>query len=374
MKIVIAPQAFKGCASAQIVASTIAAGVHRALPQAHLVLVPVADGGDDTLEILLAAKSGERHLAKISGADGEIKSVYWGVLTNAFPKTALIESARICGLATLKKNKRNPLLTTTYGIGALMNIALEKGYRRLFIGLGGSATNDAGTGLAQALGVRFLDAQGNELPKGGGALIRLDSIDTSNLNPLIKDAEIIAGCDVTNPLLGPEGASLIFSPQKGASKEMAAQLERGVENFARVAKKELGKDFSYLPRSGSAGGTAASLALFCQAKLVSGAQWILNEIGFDKMIQDADLVITGEGCIDFQTAFQKTPMIVAEAAKKQNIPVIAIVGCTGQGYEVLKSKAINAIFAASPHSTSIPPNALQLLQKASEKAIIDFFK
>lgn len=374
MKIVIAPQAFKGCASAQIITSTIAAGVHRAFPDAHLILAPVADGGDDTLDILLAAKGGERHLSKISGALEETKTVYWGALTTSFPKTAIIESARICGLATLDKKLRNPLMTTTYGIGELIDIALEKGYRRLFIGLGGSATNDGGTGLAQALGVRFLDANGRYLPKGGGALTKLKSIDISKLNPLIHETEIIAGCDVTNPLLGITGASYVYSPQKGATQEMTEQLEEGLENFARIVKKELGKDIFQTPRAGAAGGTAAGLSIFCQAKLVSGAQWILNEIGFDKIIENADFVITGEGCIDFQTSHQKAPLVVAEAAKKQHIPVIALAGTIGKGTEVLKEKGIEAIFAASPNSSEIPPNTLQLLQKTAEKAVLAFFQ
>ncbi|HEV8053073.1 MAG TPA: glycerate kinase [Parachlamydiaceae bacterium] len=372
MKIVIAPQAFKGCASAHVIASTIAAGVHRAFPNAQLVIAPVADGGDDTLEILLATKGGERHHSQTWGPFGESKSVYWGGLTNAFPKTAVIESARICGLANLEKNKRDPLLTSTYGIGALMNQAMQKDFRRLFIGLGGSATNDAGVGLAQALGVRFLDSKGNDLPKGGGSLINLSHIDTSRLNPFLEHVEVIAGCDVINPLLGPNGSSKIFSPQKGASKKVADQLEAGMLNFAKVVKKEFDQDLSTIPYLGAAGGTPACLLLFCDASLVSGARWILNEIGFDKIIEDADLVITGEGCIDLQTASEKAPMIVAEAAKKRGIPVIAIVGTSGPGADSLKGKGFDAIFMVSPNASVIPANALQLLQKTAERSVREF--
>ena len=373
MKIVIAPQAFKGCASAQVIASTIAAGVHRAFPNAHLILSPIADGGDDTLEILLAAKSGMHHHSKICGARNEIKFVSWGALTNAFPKTAIIEAARVCGLASLEKTYRNPLLTTTYGIGQLINIALAQGYKKLFIGLGGSATNDAGVGMAQALGARFLDANGRELPQGGEALIHLNTIDISKLNPLIKEAEIIAGCDVTNPLLGPNGTSMIFSAQKGASKQMTEQLEKSLENFASVIKKEFACDLSEIPYMGSCGGTAAALSIFCHAKLLSGAQWILNEIGFDRILENADLVITGEGCIDLQTASRKAPFVVAEVAKKYKVPVIAIAGTSGPGADSLKEKGMDAIFIVSPHSKVVPTNALQLLQKTAEKAVIDFF-
>lgn len=370
MKIVIAPQAFKGCASAHTIASTMAAGVHRALPHAQIVIAPVADGGDGTLDILLSAKSGERYLSQASGAHGEKKQVLWGALTNAFPKTAIIESARVCGLAGLPKN--DPSITTTYGVGMLIEAALEKDFQRLFIGLGGTATNDAGAGLAQALGVRFLDKKGKELPQGGAALARLHTIDASGLNPFIKDAQIIAGCDVNNPLIGPNGASHIFSPQKGASKAVVEQLESAFENFVNIVKKEFSKDLSQQPYLGAAGGMAASLSLFCGARLVSGAEWILNEIDFDGILEGADLVITGEGCMDLQTASLKAPLAVAKAAKKRNIPVIAVVGTLGPGSEMLKQKGIDAIYASSPNAKEIPPNALQLLQKATEKAITDF--
>jgi glycerate 2-kinase len=374
LKIIIAPQAFKECAPAYVIASTIAAGIHRALPTAQLVLAPVADGGDGTLDILLAAKSGERHLSQCIGANNENKWVLWGVLTNAFPKTAIIETARVCGLADINTKKNNPSLTTTYGVGMLIQAALEKGFRRLFIGLGGSATNDAGTGLAQALGVRFLDKKGKELPKGGAALKHLHAIDASRLHPLLKETKIIAGCDVNNPIIGPNGASHVFSPQKGASKAMADKLESALTHFVEVVKRELGQDISQRPFLGAAGGMAAGLFLFCGAETVSGAEWILNEIGFQKILEDADLVVTGEGRIDFQTASLKAPLAVAKAAKLRKIPVIAIGGAIGSGAEILKEKGIDAIFAASPNAAEIPSNALQLLEKTAEKALTDFLK
>lgn len=347
----------------------MAAGVHRALPNASIVLAPIADGGDGTLEILLSAKSGERFLTTTVDANNVPKIAHWGALTNAFPKTAIIESARVCGLASLKNNERNPLKTTTYGIGTLIDTVLTKDFPRLFIGLGGSATNDAGTGLAQALGVRFLNDKGKELPQGGGALIHLKHIDIANINPLINDINIIAGCDVINPLLGPNGASLVFSPQKGASKKTAAQLEDALENFARVVKQDLGIDISTLPYLGAAGGTAAALFLFCQAKIVSGSEWILQTIDFNKTIENSDLIITGEGCLDFQTASLKAPLAVAMAAKKQKISVIAIAGRFGKGADVLQEKWFDACFAVSSKGTKIPKNALQLLEKTTEQAL-----
>jgi glycerate kinase len=368
MKIVIAPQAFKGCASAHTIASTIAAGVHRALPNASIILTPVADGGDGTLDILLSAKSGERYLTTAVNANNNPKMVFWGALTNTFPKTAIIESARVCGLAALKKKDQNPLKTTTFGIGSLMNTILSKDYSRLFIGLGGTATNDAGAGLAKALGVQFLDKENKELPFGGAALINLKHIDITHLNPLIHDSEIIAGCDVINPLLGPNGASLVYSPQKNASKLTTALLEDALGNFAFIVKQDLGIDISTLPYLGSAGGIAAALYLFCHAKLVSGAEWIMQVIGFDKMLENADLVITGEGRLDFQTASLKAPLAVAMAAKKQKISVIAIAGCLEKGTEALQRKWFDACFAVSSNSI-VQKNALQLLEKTSEQAI-----
>lgn len=370
MKIIIAPQAFKGCAPAHTIASAIAAGIHRAFPTAQLVLAPVADGGDGTLDILMAAKGGEKYLSQTYGANFEPKNVLWGGLTNVFPKTAIIESARVCGLAEVKH--KDPLATTSYGIGLLIQEALEKGYSRLFIGLGGTATNDAGVGLAQALGVRFLDKHGKELPKGGGALKHLHSIDGSAITPFLEDAHLIAGCDVNNPLVGPQGASRIYSPQKGASKEMVDQLESSLLNFVEVVKKEFGRDLSQLAYLGAAGGIPASLLLFCGAKIVSGAEWILNQIDFDTILNNADLVITGEGCIDFQTASLKAPLAVAKAAKQRKIPVIAIGGTTGKGCEILREKGIDAIFAVSPEAKEIPKNALQLLEKTAEQALLNY--
>lgn len=357
MKIIIAPQAFKNCASGKVVSEAIARGIRRVLPNADIFCMPVADGGDGTLAALVETR--HLHQASVTGALGERRGVEWGMLG----ETAIIESALICGMATLEKSALNPAITTTYGIGELIKEILDRGIRNVFIGLGGSATNDGGTGLAKALGARFLDAEGNDLPPGGAALIRLAKIDTSKME--LKNIKIIAGCDVINPLLGPEGASLVYSPQKGASPALARQLEAAMAHYASIVARDLGIDISSMLRGGAAGGMASGLYAFCGAQLVSGAEWILQTIHFDAMVKDAVLVITGEGHMDRQTAAQKAPMAVAKAAKALNIPVIAIVGAASPGIVI---PGIDAIFAASTDA-EVPANAMELIENTAMKAM-----
>lgn len=362
MKILIAPQAFKGYASAKIIASAIAEQVKKAFPEAKIVQMPVADGGDGTLDILIEATAGQRFPCTVSGPLGEKIASAWG----AFQKpihTAIIESALICGMALLDPKKRNPLVTTSHGVGEAIKQALYHGCRRIFVGLGGSATNDAGVGLAQALGVRFLDSQGCQLPHGGAALQHLHRIDTSQIDLRIANTEIIAGCDVDNPLIGPQGASLIYSPQKGASPSMAKQLEASLKHFAEIAEKTVGKTINDMPFGGAAGGMAAGMHLFLNAKLVSGAQWILDAIGFETHLQNADLVIVAEGCMDGQTARLKAPITVAKMAKKFHIPVLALPGTVGPGYETVLSNGIDAVIPISQAT----PNAIRTFLKMKDE-------
>lgn len=368
LKIVVAPQAFKNCASAGQVARAIWCGIKRSLPKAHVVNVPIADGGDGTLPILLDAQNGSKHKSKVQNAFGKTVLVDWGVVKN----TAIIESALVCGMATVPKDELNPLAASTYGVGELIKKALSKGYRKIFVGLGGSATNDAGTGLAKALGVRFLDAKGNELPHGGAALADLAYIDTSRIDKRLKSAEIIVGCDVTTPLLGPKGATRVYARQKGATPQMIDQLEKAMTHYAAIVLREMGINISKLPRGGAAGGMASALHLFCNGQLVSGAEWILNKIGFNRLVKNADLVIISEGRMDWQTGEEKGPLVVAKIAKEQNIPVIAIVGTTGEGCQRLKKYGVKAVFPASPPDSGIPDNSLFLLEQAAEKAILSF--
>jgi len=369
VKIIIAPQAFKGCASAQRIALAIAEGVRRVVPQAILSIVPVADGGDDTLDILLDTLSGTRHETMAGDAWGKQKPVIWGSFIDPIP-TAVIDMARICGMAQLSIAQRNPCLTTTYGVGEVIRAVLDQGFRRMVLALGGSATNDAGAGLVQALGVRLLDAQGNELPRGGAALAQLHTINVSDLDARIAECQIMAACDVTNPLLGVHGATAVYAPQKGADAQMAQRLECAVAHFNELILQQCGMDLSSLPYGGAAGGAAAGIHFFLKAKLVSGAQWVLNEIQFEKYLADADLVITAEGCLDYQTINQKIPWVVAQVAKKRNIPVVAIVGALGPGHELLLQQGFDAIYSVSEKPLlTPPPNSLVLLANKAEAAM-----
>lgn len=368
MKIVIAPQAFKNCATAGQVARALSCGVQRVLPKADVISIPIADGGDGTLSIILEANHGKKHRTRVQDAFGNKKSVEWGVIDGGWI-TAIIESSLVCGMGTLAKTDLNPLTASTHGVGQLIHEILDKGHRRIFIGLGGSATNDGGTGLASALGVRFLDARGKELPPGGAALIDLARIDITNVDKRLDETEIVVGCDVTNPLLGPKGASHVFAPQKGATPEMVEKLEVALANYASIVAKDFGTNIAKMLRGGAAGGMASGLSLFCNGHLVSGAAWILEKVGFTDAIKGANLVIISEGCMDSQTADEKGPMVVAKIAKALGIPVVAIVGTVGPGAERLKKHGIGTIFAASPRGALVPDNALTLLEQAAEKAM-----
>lgn len=368
-KIVVAPQAFKNCATAGQVARAISCGVQRKLPDAEVISFPIADGGDGTLSILLEACHGMRHRSEVQDAFGETHYVEWGVI-NGSEKIAVIESALVCGMATVPQGELDPLMASTYGVGELIKIIVDNGYRKIFVGLGGSATNDGGTGLARALGARFLNNKGHSIPLGGGALTQLAHIDISNMDRHLKQAEIIVGCDVIAPLLGPDGATHVYAPQKGATQKMVIQLEKALSNYAAVALRDLGIDISTLPYGGAAGGMASGLHLFCKGHLVGGAPWILEKIGFADIIKDADLLITGEGRMDGQTAEEKGPMVAAQIAKRLGVPVVAIVGAMGPGSQKLKKYGIDKIIATTPEGASIPDNALTLLEQAAESCVI----
>lgn len=357
----MAPQAFKNCATAGQIARAISCGIQRSLPNATVVSVPIADGGDGTLSILLEALHGKRHESTVQNAFGEPHKVEWGVIK----ETAVVETALICGMATTQA--LDPMTASTYGVGELIKILLDKGHRNIFIGLGGSTTNDGGTGLAAALGVRFLDSDGYELPLGGGVLNKLAHIDITGLDKRLTKANILVGCDVNTLLLGPKGATHVFSPQKGATPQMVEQLEQGMVNYAAIVSKVMGIDISQMPFGGAAGGMASGLHVFCRGHLVSGAEWILNKIHFADAVKDADLLIVGEGCMDGQTADDKGPVAAAKIAKALGVPVIAIVGTVGTGLRRLKQYGIDKVIASSPKDSGIPDNALALIEKAAEQ-------
>ena len=370
MKVVIAPQAFKGSISALDVARAMSEGVRRVVPDAEAVLVPVADGGDGTLETLVEGSGGEIRTAKVTGPLGEGLVAQWGAMGGG--NTAVIEMARTSGLALVPIEKRNPLITTTYGLGEAIGHALDAGFRRFIIGIGGSATNDAGAGMAQALGVRLLDGEGRDLPYGGAALARLDRIDASGLDDRARQSAFMVACDVSNPLTGPEGASAIYGPQKGATPETVAQLDAALRRFAEVVKRDSDADIDGVPGAGAAGGLGGGLIAFINGELKAGVDIVLETVGLDQQLDGADLVITGEGCLDHQTVYNKAPIGVAERARARDIPVIAISGSLGEGYGEVHSRGIDAVAAITSEPMTLDEasrRSAELVASATEEAL-----
>lgn len=343
MRIIIAPDSFKESASAERAAAALASGLRRGMPDAELEVIPMADGGEGTVDALVAATAGRKVTATVSGPLGELVAAEYGVLGDGV--TAVIEMAAASGLELLPENHRDPRLTTTRGTGQLILDALGRGLRKFVMGIGGSATNDAGAGMAQALGYRLLDAQGLDLPPGGAALARLERIDPTGRYPALAQSEFAVACDVTNPLCGPVGASRVFSPQKGADEPAVAELEQALQHFAAVVERDLGVTIIDAPCGGAAGGLGAGLMAFCGAKLLPGVEVVAQACRLEERMAGADLVITGEGRLDSQTVGGKTPVGVARIAKKLGIPVLAVAGALGEGHEILYGLGIDAMFA-----------------------------
>jgi glycerate 2-kinase len=325
LRIVVAPNAFKGSLSALEAAEAIGQGVRVATPAADLVLVPIADGGDGTVDALVAATHGERRTRRVRGPLGDPVDAEYGLIDGS--STAVIEMAKAAGLALMPAEKRDPRVTTTYGVGELLQHAYDGGARHFIVGIGGSATNDGGAGMAQALGYHLLDDNGHELPPGGLALKRLARIHTGGVHADWKQAEVDVACDVTNPLTGPSGASAVYGPQKGATPEMVTELDAALKHFAEVIRRDLGVDVEQLPGAGAAGGLGAGLVAFTGARLRPGAEMVMEALHLDERLKGAHLVITGEGRLDSQTArFGKGPAAVARHARNAGIPVVAIGG------------------------------------------------
>lgn len=343
MKIIIAPDSFKESLSSLEVAAAIEAGFKDIFPRAEYIKLPIADGGEGTTEALVAATGGRIVNTDVTGPLGERIAAFYGVCGDG--QTAVIEMAAASGLDLVPREQRNPLLTTSFGTGELIRSALDSGYRKFIIGIGGSATNDAGAGMLQALGVRLLDRNDNEIGFGGAALARLARIDVNGLDPRLHDSRIEVACDVNNPLTGKKGASAVFGPQKGATPEMVENLDRYLANFAAMVKRDLGEDICEKPGAGAAGGMGAALMAFLQAELRPGVSIVVEHIGLERLVQDADLVITGEGRIDAQSAFGKAPVGIAEVASRHNVPVIAFAGSLGSGTEDVFQKGISAVFS-----------------------------
>ena len=370
MKIVIAPQGFKATLSGLEAARAIARGVSAALPDAETVLAPVADGGDGTMNALVDGTGGEVFTSTVTGPLGQTVEAQWGVMGDG--RTAVIEMALASGIALAPQRRRNPRVTTTAGTGEILREALDRGYDRIIVGLGGSATNDGGAGLAAALGARFLDSAGNPLPAGGSALARLDRVESGELHPGLRDATIIAATDVTNPLCGPEGASAIFGPQKGATPEMVQELDAALANYARVVARDLGRDVSEQPGAGAAGGLGAGLMAFAGATLQSGIDMVCEVLGFDALLQGADLVITGEGRADHSTIFNKAPVGVARHARAHGVPTVLLAGGLGPGYEELYDYDLAAVVCISDRPMSFDASlsrTAELLESSAERTM-----
>jgi glycerate kinase len=370
MKIIIAPQSFKGSIFALEAARAIERGVLAAEPDAETVLVPVADGGDGTLEALVNTTGGQVFRSIVTGPLGQAVEAMWGVMGDG--RTAVVEMARASGLALVPPKRRNPRTTTTRGTGEIINEALDKGFTRIIVGLGGSATNDAGAGMASALGAKFLDAEGQPLPNGGAALAKLARIDVSGLHPRLTEATIIGATDVTNPLCGPTGASAVYGPQKGATPEIVAKLDATLKNFAEVVQHDLGKDILERPGSGAAGGLGAGLMAFTGAELRSGIDMVCEILEFDQHLEGADLVITGEGRADESTIYDKAPVGVARRARARQVSTIILAGSIGPGYKILYQHGIAGVVCIADRPMNFERSitrTAELLEGAAERTV-----
>ncbi|MCW3171110.1 glycerate kinase [Shewanella subflava] len=351
MKIVIAPDSFKESLSAMQVAEAIEQGLKQVFPDADYRKVPMADGGEGTVQAMVDATGGEIIHLNVRGPLGNAIPSFYGILgaTTSGTKTAVIEMAAASGLHLVARNERNPLITSSYGTGELIIDALNRGIRHIIIGLGGSATNDAGAGMLKALGFSLLNHVGTAIDDGGAGLIDLATIDDTQCHPHLKDCQFDIACDVDNPLCGPKGASAIFGPQKGATSEMVTQLDGALNHFAKIAHPHWNNDrLHHLPGAGAAGGMGFAIVAFLKGQLSPGVTLVANAVGLADTCKGATLVITGEGRIDGQTVFGKTPMGVLQTAQQYHVPVIGIAGCLGDNADAMIKQGMTAIFPIIP--------------------------
>ena len=371
MKIVVAPDSFKGSLTAVEVADAIEQGIREIFPEAEIVKIPMADGGDGTVQCLVTATGGKILKEKVTGPLGDEVLASYGILGDK--KTAVIEMAEASGLTLVPENKRNPLITTTYGTGQLIKAALDQGCRKMIVGIGGSATNDGGAGMVQALGVKLLDKDEEELGFGGGELKKVFRIDTKYLDNRLSETKVLVASDVSNPLCGPKGASWIYGPQKGATPEVIEELDESLAHFAEIVKRDLNKDVKDIPGAGAAGGLGASLMAFLDAELRLGIDIVIEIVKLERAIKGADLVITGEGKIDSQTIYGKAPIGVAKIAQKYNIPVIAVAAIIGDDADIVHQYGINTLIKISepPMSLAEPKSKKIGLIKRSLKQFLE---
>lgn len=365
MKILIASDSYKHCLSSKKVGECLKEGILKALPDAEITVMPVADGGEGTVDALVDALEGQFHEAGVHGPLIKPVTARFGTIYNG--TTAVIEMSSASGIELLNEGDLNPLKTTTIGTGELILKALDLGCKRIVVGLGGSATNDAGAGMLQALGVKLLDKRGKEIPVGGGSLSQLTEIDLTGLDPRIDDTEIVLASDVQNPLTGKNGATYVYGPQKGAGEKEIEILDKNLDHFADLTLKTTGKDLRDQPGAGAAGGIGFGFMAFLDADLRNGFELISEMNNLEEAVADCDLVITGEGKIDFQTRFGKTPFGVATLAGKYDKPVIGFAGTLGKGYETLLDEGFDALFSITDSPMSLEKsilNASTLLKNA----------
>ena len=350
MKIIIAIDSFKGSLTSTEAGKAVEESILQAYPDWQTDIIPIADGGEGMLTVMLNATQGKKQTLWAHNPCMELMQAEYGI--SADGTTAFIEMATISGLPLIREEQRNPMKTTTFGTGELIRDALEKGCTRFIIGIGGSATNDAGTGMLQALGFRFLNRKGESLGQGGEILSEIASTDTSQACPLLKNAHFIVACDVKNPFCGPEGAAYVFARQKGADDSMIAQLDEGMHSFAHIIRKKTGKDIANEPGSGAAGGMGGGLMAFLNAELQSGADLLLDICQFNERIAGADLIITGEGRIDRQSLMGKIPGKILQRGQANHIPVIAIAGYVENKESLLKA-GFKGVYATKPEDMAL---------------------
>ncbi|MFQ6131229.1 MAG: glycerate kinase [Armatimonadota bacterium] len=371
-RVLVAPDSFKGSLTANEACEAIGQGVERALPEAQITKIPLADGGEGTAQALVDATGGRMVSLEVTGPMGEPVEAGYGLLGDG--ETAAIEMAAASGLTLVPHDRRDPVVATTYGTGELISDALSRGCKRLIIGLGGSATVDGGAGMAQALGVKLISMDGHELGYGGAELARLARVEMGELRTRLAGVTVLAACDVKNPLCGPTGAALVYGPQKGATPEAAERLDAALANFAQVVRRDLRADVADLPGAGAAGGLGAGLAAFLGAELRPGIEIVLEAVGFEQVAAQADLVITGEGRLDMQSAFGKTISGVGSVAKRHGVPVIAFAGSLDGSALLLGCEGVDAMLPIIPEPMSLqeamlPDNAARMLAQATEQSL-----
>jgi len=351
LTILLAPDSFKESMTAKEVCEAMERGIKKVNKNINCIHVPMADGGEGTMQSLVDATGGKVYYSKVVGPLGNEVMASYGILGDG--ETGMLEMASASGIQLVPIEKRNPLITTTYGTGQLIKACLDYGVKRLLIGIGGSSTNDGGSGVVQALGGKLMDEEGNEIGFGGGELNKLAKIDLNDFDPRIKDIVIEVACDVNNPLCGNNGASNVFGLQKGATSEMIEELDINLKHFGTIVKEQLGKDILNVPGAGAAGGLGAGLMAFLNGTLKKGIEMVIEYTKLEEKVKLADMVWTGEGSIDFQTQYGKTPLGVATVAKKYNKPVIAFAGRVGEDIEVLYDKGIDSIFSIIRELTTL---------------------